>query len=168
MIDHGSMIIDEPRIGRISKIAMPSAFQSLISLAVTYLDDLMVSWIDKPEMLGLAADSSISDIGNLALTPIFNPVSELTEKLRGQSAVTDVAALADEVFAQLEKARALLKGTKPGSRVTLMVGRGKTSQMAGQHRENIRRIKEEFSLAELKIREKSEADTEITLLSIEK
>ena len=55
-----------------------------------------------------AAHALKGSIGNLALTPIFNPVSELTEKLRGQSAVTDVAALADEVFAQLEKARALL------------------------------------------------------------
>lgn len=55
-----------------------------------------------------AAHALKGSIGNLALTPIFNPVSELTEKLRGQSAVTDVATLADEVFAQLEKARALL------------------------------------------------------------
>ena len=95
-----------------------------------------------------------------------------TEELSGGAAVAGAyhPALGELVKSRilLEKARALLKGTKPGSRVTLMVGRGKTSQMAGQHRENIRRIKEEFSLAELKIREKSEADTEITLLSIEK
>ncbi len=66
----GNMVKDREFYKTILKIAMPSAFQSLISLAVTYLDDLMVSWIDKPEMLGLAADSRISDIGNLALTGV--------------------------------------------------------------------------------------------------
>ena len=52
---------------------------------------------------------------------------------------------------------------EPGSCVTLEVGRGKTSQMAGQHRENFRRLTEEFSLAEVKIKEKLEADTEVIL-----
>ena len=68
----------------------------------------------------------------------------------------------------LDKARKLLDGIEPGGRVTLLVGRGKTSQMAGQHRENIRRLTEEYALTDLKIREKTEADTEIVLLSIEK
>ena len=54
----------------ILRIALPSAFQSLVSLAVTYLDDLMVSWIDKPQLLGLPAGSAVTDLGNLALTGV--------------------------------------------------------------------------------------------------
>ncbi len=46
-------------------------------------------------------------IGNLAITPIYNPVSEITEKLRGRTDMDGIAELADEVFAQLEKARSL-------------------------------------------------------------
>ena len=64
----------------------------------------------------------------------------------------------------LERARELLQGTEPGSRVTLLVGRGKTSQMAGQHRENTHCLMEEFSLAELKIRESFTADKEMAIL----
>ncbi len=104
--------------------------------------------------------------------PIIRLGLNPTEELSGGAAVAGAyhPALGELVKSRilLEKARALLKGTEPGSRVILEVGRGKTSQMAGQHRENIRRIKEEFSLAEVRIREKTEADTEITLLSIEK
>lgn len=54
----------------ILRIALPSAFQSLVSLAVTYLDDLMVSWINRPELLGLPAGSTAVDLGNLALTGV--------------------------------------------------------------------------------------------------
>ncbi len=45
--------------------------------------------------------------GNLALKPILDPVSELTEKLRGQETMPDVKDLADRITEQLEKARAL-------------------------------------------------------------
>ena len=104
--------------------------------------------------------------------PIIRLGLNPTEELSGGAAVAGAyhPALGELVKSRilLDKARALLSGVEPGSRVTLMVGRGKTSQMAGQHRENIRRIKEEFSIAEVRIREKTEADTEITLLSIEK
>ena len=68
----------------------------------------------------------------------------------------------------LNRARELLRGVEPGSRITLTVGRGKTSQMTGRHRENIRRLTEEFGLAEIKIRENSESGGEIRLLSVEK
>lgn len=64
------MVRDKKFYTTILKIALPSAFQSLISLAVTYLDDLMVSWIDKPALLGLPADAAVSDLGNLALTGV--------------------------------------------------------------------------------------------------
>ena len=114
------------------------------------------------------------------IVPLFEkagiPVIRLglnpTDELSGGAAVAGAyhPALGELVKSRilLEKARALLKGTEPGSRVTLLVGRGKASQMAGQHRENIRRLTEEYALTDLKIREKSETDTEIVLLSIEK
>ena len=104
--------------------------------------------------------------------PIIRLGLNPTEELSGGAAVAGAyhPALGELVKSRilLEKARALLKGTEPGSRVTLLVGRGKASQMAGQHRENIRRLTEEYTLSDLKIREKTEADTEIVLLSIEK
>lgn len=114
------------------------------------------------------------------IVPLFDtvgiPIIRLglnpTEELSGGAAVGGAyhPALGELVKSRilLEKARVLLQGVEPGSRVTLKVGRGKTSQMAGQHRGNIRRLKEEFALADLLIREKTEADAEITLLSIEK
>ena len=113
------------------------------------------------------------------IVPLFDaagiPVIRLglnpTEELSGGAAAGGAyhPALGELVKSRilLEKARALLWGVEPGSRVTLVVGKGKTSQMAGQHRENLRRLTGEFQLGELKIREKTEADAENTLLSIE-
>lgn len=64
------MVKDKKFYQTILRIALPSAFQSLVSLVVTYLDDLMVSWIDRPELLGLPASSAVADLGNLALTGV--------------------------------------------------------------------------------------------------
>jgi len=104
--------------------------------------------------------------------PIIRLGLNPTEELSGGAAVGGAyhPALGELVKSRilLDKARKLLDGIEPGGRVTLLVGRGKTSQMAGQHRENIRRLTEEYTLADLRIREKTEADTEIVLLSIEK
>ena len=104
--------------------------------------------------------------------PIIRLGLNPTEELSGGAAVGGAyhPALGELVKSRilLEKARALLSGVEPGSRVTLTVGRGKASQMAGQHRENSRQLTEEYALTDLKIREKSETDTEIVLLSIEK
>lgn len=104
--------------------------------------------------------------------PIIRLGLNPTEELSGGAAVGGAyhPALGELVKSRilLEKARALLNGIEPGSHVTLMVGRGKTSQMAGQHRENLRRLTEEYALTNLKIREKTETDTEIVLLPIEK
>ena len=47
-------------------------------------------------------------LGNMALTPLFVPVSELTELLRGGGEVSDDKGYLDEIFNQLEKFRALL------------------------------------------------------------
>ena len=46
-------------------------------------------------------------IGNLALTPIYTPLSEMTELLRGKDEMVDVSDLFHQVMEQLEKARAL-------------------------------------------------------------
>ena len=110
------------------------------------------------------------------IVPLFDaagiPIIRLglnpTEELSGGAAAGGAyhPALGELVKSRilLEKARSLLRGIEPGSRVTIAVGKGKTSQMTGQHRENLRNLTEEFRLAELKIREKPEADGEITLL----
>ena len=54
-----------------------------------------------------AAHALKGSIGNLALTPIFEPVSALTEILRGKDAVDGAGDLLDRVMDQLAKARAL-------------------------------------------------------------
>lgn len=46
-------------------------------------------------------------IGNLSLTPIFEPISALTELLRGKSGPVDGGALLQQIMDQLEKARQL-------------------------------------------------------------
>lgn len=68
----------------------------------------------------------------------------------------------------LNRARALLQGTPPGSRVVLEVGRGLQSQMTGQHRCNVEALCREFALESLKIREKSEKTNKISLKFIAK
>ena len=56
-----------------------------------------------------AAHALKGSLGNLALTPLYRPVSELTELLRGRSGPVEADALMAELTAQLEKARALTK-----------------------------------------------------------
>ena len=46
-------------------------------------------------------------LGNLALTPLLNPVSEMTELFRGKEEMPEVTELMRQVSEQLEKARAL-------------------------------------------------------------
>lgn len=64
------MVKDRQLYRTILHIALLSAFQNLVSLALTYLDDLMVSRIDRPALPGFPADTSIADLGNLALTGV--------------------------------------------------------------------------------------------------
>ncbi len=56
-----------------------------------------------------AAHALKGAIGNLALTPLYNPINELTELLRGQSGPVAADALLEEIMAQLAKARAMLE-----------------------------------------------------------
>lgn len=68
----------------------------------------------------------------------------------------------------LDKARVLLAGTAPDRSVILEVGKGKTSQMIGQHRCNLLALTEEFSLKQIKILEKQEKSDEISVKFIAK
>ena len=114
------------------------------------------------------------------IVPLFEaagiPVIRLglnpTEELSGGAAAGGAyhPALGELVKSRilLEKARSLLRGIEPGSRVTIAVGKGKTSQMTGQKRENLRRLTEEFRLAGLRVRENPAENGEILAVSIEK
>ena len=66
------------------------------------------------------------------------------------------------------RAEALLEGIAPGSRVILSAGRGKTSQMIGQHRQNLEYLCRRFSLRSIQVTERPEAGEEILLVSVEK
>lgn len=68
----------------------------------------------------------------------------------------------------LNRARALLQGIEPGSSVVFEVGKGKMSQMIGQHRGNIRTLETEFGLKKIKILEKQEKSDEISVKFIAK
>ncbi len=55
-----------------------------------------------------AAHALKGSLGNLSLTPLFDPICTLTERLRGQTGLVDTDDLARIIFEQLDKARALL------------------------------------------------------------
>jgi len=54
-----------------------------------------------------AAHALKGSIGNLALTPIYRPVCELTELLRGKTGPVDADSLLEEIFSALDAARQL-------------------------------------------------------------
>ena len=114
----------------------------------------------------------IAPLFEAAQIPIIRLGLNPTEELSGGAAVAGAyhPALGELVKSRvlLNKARALLQTAAPGSRVTITVGRGKTSQMTGQKRENLRRLTEEFRLAELRVRENPAEGGEILAVSIEK
>ena len=113
------------------------------------------------------------------LLPLFEeagiPVIRLglnpTEELSGGAALGGAyhPALGELVKSRILRNRAetLLAGTPPKSRVLLTVGRGKTSQMTGQHRENLRWLCNRFDLAEIRVRENAE-NPEYLSVSVEK
>ena len=114
------------------------------------------------------------------LMPLFEeaniPVIRLglnpTEELSQGAAVAGAyhPALGELVRSRilLEKARALLAGTEPGSRVTLGVNAAELSQMIGQRRRNVGVLCEELGLRELRVHSCEAERGEIVLLSIEK
>ena len=95
-----------------------------------------------------------------------------TEELSGGEAAGGAyhPALGELVRSRIYRNRAeeLLIGTEPGNRVTLTVGRGKTSQMTGQHRKNLDYLRERFALREIKVTENPEGNREILTVSVEK
>ena len=89
----------------------------------------------------------------------LNPTEELSHPALGELVRSRIL---------LEKARALLAGTEPGSRVTLGVNAAELSQMIGQKRRNVGVLCEELGLRELRVHSCEAERGEIVLLSIEK
>ena len=114
------------------------------------------------------------------LLPLFEeaeiPVIRLglnpTEKLSGGEAAAGAyhPALGELVKSRvmLEKARGLLKGVDPDSAVLLSTAERSLSQVTGQKKENLRRLKDEYALREIKIVPTAVKEGEIVLLSVEK
>lgn len=114
------------------------------------------------------------------LLPVFEkagvPVIRLglnpTEKLSSGEAAAGAyhPALGELVKSRvmLGKARTLLKDVSPGSSILLGTSERSLSQMTGQKRENLQRLKDEFGLREIKVRPAAVKEGEIVLLSVEK
>ena len=94
----------------------------------------------------------------------LNPTEELSHG--GAVAGAYHPALGELVRSEILRRRAaeLLRAVTPGASVTLGVAPNRVSAMTGQRRENIRRLAEEFSLAELKIQPLPQAGEEIILV----
>ena len=113
------------------------------------------------------------------LLPVFEnagiPVIRLglnpTEELSAGAAVAGAyhPALGELVHSRLmlQEARQILQDVPPHSAVTLAVARGKTSQMTGQHRQNVETLCREFGLRSLKIKETDLKGREIQIFSLE-
>ena len=113
------------------------------------------------------------------LLPVFEaagiPVIRLglnpTEELSAGAAVAGAyhPALGELVQSRLmlQAARRVLADVPPHSAVTLAVARGKTSQMTGQHRQNVQALCREFGLRSLKIKETDLKGREIQIFSLE-
>ena len=112
------------------------------------------------------------------LLPVFEeagiPVIRLglnpTEELSAGAAVAGAyhPALGELVQSRLmlQEARRVLADVPPHSAVTLAVARGKTSQMTGQHRQNVETLCREFGLRALKIKETDLKGREIQIFSL--
>ncbi len=111
------------------------------------------------QLLPLFAEAGIPVI-RLGLNP--------TEELSGGAAVAGAyhPALGELVKSRLmlERARAALSGVAPGSSVTLSVSPRQLSQLLGQKRENLARLKEEFSLSAIRVSPTGEKEDEVRLL----
>lgn len=113
------------------------------------------------------------------LLPLFEaakiPVIRLglnpTEELSRGAAVAGAyhPALGELVRSRIlrEKAEALLRGTAPGSRVTLAVQPRLLSQLIGPRRANLAALRGEFGLEELRVQPNSGLEAEIEVVSIE-
>ena len=115
--------------------------------------------------------SKIVPLFNEAGIPIIRMGLNPTEDLSGGDALGGAyhPALGELVHSRimLEKARGLLAGARPGSRVVLGVNRSDVSKMIGQHRCNVHALVSEFSLRELRIHEASVKSGEISIVSLD-
>ena len=115
--------------------------------------------------------SKIVPLFNEAGIPIIRMGLNPTEDLSGGDALAGAyhPALGELVHSRimLQKARRLLAGVKPGSRVVLGVNRSDVSKMTGQHRCNVDVLVSELSLRELKIHEASVKSGEISIVSLD-
>ena len=98
----------------------------------------------------------------------LNPTAELS----GGAAVAGAyhPALGELVKSRIlyEKAELLLRESGASGRVTLGAAPENLSQMVGQHKENVRKLCEEFGLEALKVRPTDIKSGEICVISIEK
>ncbi len=103
--------------------------------------------------------------------PIIRMGLNPTEELSGGDALGGAyhPALGELVHSRimLQRARTLLAGTEPYSRVMLEVNRSDVSKMVGQHRCNVKALTQEFSLRELKIREANVKSGEIRIVRLD-
>lgn len=85
-----------------------------VSLVGTMLDDANIDKLDAAVENGdaksafEAAHALKGALGNLALTPVCEPVAEITEKLRGQEVMPDIS----DLYAQYKEALERLKAMK--------------------------------------------------------
>ena len=131
---------------------------------------------------GLYREHTVEDAVRVCagILPLFEeagiPVIRLglnpTEELSGGDAVAGAyhPALGELVKSRLyrNRAEALLSGIEPGVRVILGVNGRELSQMIGQHRENLRWLRERYGLRELKIVSAPVKSGEICRLPVEK
>ena len=131
---------------------------------------------------GLYREHSVEDAVRVCakILPLFEaagiPVIRLglnpTEELSGGDAVGGAyhPALGELVKSRLyrNKAETLLADSEPGMRVTLGVNSRELSQMIGQHKENLRWLRETYGLRELKIISAPVKSGEICRLAVEK
>ena len=113
------------------------------------------------------------------IVPLFErsgiPVIRLglnpTEELSGGAAVAGAyhPALGELVKSRIlyNRAAALLRGVEPGSRVLLEVSPAQVSQMTGQHRQNLTRLRQSFALGDVRVRPAALEPGEIRLSRIE-
>lgn len=127
---------------------------------------------------GRYAEHTVEDAVEVcaSLVPLFEeagiPIIRLglnpTEELSGGAAAGGAyhPALGELVQSRVlyHRAHGLLAPVPQGSYVTLEVGRGRTSQMVGQHRQNVERLCREFKLAGLKVKETGMETGEIRVL----
>lgn len=130
---------------------------------------------------GLYREHSVEEAVEVCaeLLPLFEqagiPVIRLglnpTDELSGGAAAAGAyhPALGELVKSRIMygRAKAVLKGTAPSSRVILSVHKSRISQMTGQRRQNIERLCADFGLKELKITAHDGEKEEINIVSVE-